>query len=151
MLLFASWLWVVGRFGAAALSAGSAFMAWFGWRMSGDLDPFWLDLANDHLAVQMRRRRETLLLRNPSARRLDGEEIEHLGELMSTAGLVFSSGSFDSHRLGVCDLFATDLEHAVLLEVDNPEEEGERLRWIVTPDEPAAFLTALRAGGSGAG
>jgi hypothetical protein len=61
--------------------------------------------------------------------------------------VTFASASYESRLLGVFDLHATDLEHAVLVETDAPAEERDetdRLRWIVTPDQPEAFLAALR-------
>ena len=150
MATLALWLLFDGRYGAAALSLGVSFLAWFAWRMSGDLDAFWLEIEDGELAVQMRRRREAVALGKPAIRVLEIDEVAHLGELMTTAGMLFASGSFDSHRLGECHLFATCLENAVLVEVDHvgnvedPEEEGGRLRWIVTPDDPEAFVAALR-------
>jgi hypothetical protein len=57
--------------------------------------------------------------------------------------------------LGAFDLYATDLEHAVLVETDAPPEHrqqqsahsglepADRLRWIVTPDDPESFLEAM--------
>jgi hypothetical protein len=150
MAILALWLLLDGRYGAAALSLGASFLAWFAWRMSGDLDPFWLEIEDGELVVQMRRRREAVALDKPAVRVLEIDEVAHLGELMTTAGMLFASGSFDSHRLGECHLFATCLENAVLVEVEDPEEEGGRLRWIVTPDDPEAFVPALRdARGSG--
>ena len=150
MAILALWMLIGRRYGAGAISLGAAFLAWFAWRMSGDLDPFWLETGDGELAVQMRRRREAVALGNPTVRALEDDEVEHVEDLMSTAGMLFASGSFDSHRLGECHLFATCLENAVLVEVDDVEEEGERLRWIVTPDDREAFVSALRGAiGSG--
>ncbi len=151
MLGLAIWMLVESRLGAAALSGGCSFLAWFDWRMSGDLDPLWLELDEDSLAVQMRRRREVLTLSNAVFRPLDDAEIAHLHGLMTTAGMIFASGSFDSHRLGECDLFATDLDRAVLIEVDDLEQEDGRRRWVVTPDDPTALLAGLGAATSSEG
>ncbi len=156
MAMLGLWLLLGRRYGAGAISLGAAFLAWFAWRMSGDLDPFWLEMGDGELAVQMRRRREAVALSNPTVRALEADEVEHLRDLMSTAGMLFTSGSFDSHRLGECHLFATCLENAVLVEVDDvdgvgAEEEGARLRWIVTPDDREAFVSALRGATAGSG
>ena len=143
MLGLAIWMIVANRMVPAALSAGCAFMAWFAWRMSADLDPLWLELDEERLTVLMRRRRDSLRLANPVFRTLDADEISHLHRLMTTAGMIFTTGSFDSHRLGECDLFATDLDRAVLIEVEDLEREDGTRRWVVTPDEPAALLAGL--------
>ena len=145
MLLLALWMVMERRWVAAGLSLGSSVLAWFCWRMSGDLDPFWLEISESHLGVQMRRRLETLALENPRVRRLSAAEVTHLHRLTSTAGMIFASAGFDSHRLGVCNLFATHLDNAVLVEVDDPDEEGGQIRWIVTPDDPESFLGALES------
>lgn len=147
---------VGGRWGPALICAGAAFLCFFTWRMSGDLDPFWLTLAGGELKVQMRRQSATLTLGNVEARRLTPEESAHLASLTSADGVTFASASYESRLLGVFDLHATNLEHAVLVETDAPppvrrghsshappEEEDDRLRWIVTPDDPDALLRAL--------
>ena len=139
---------VAGRWGPALICAGAAFLCVFAWRMSGDLDPFWLTLSGDQLTVQMRRQRASLALRNVEARRLTAEETAHLASLTSANGVTFASASYESRLLGVFDLHATDLRHAVLVETDAPadqRDEADRLRWIVTPDEPETFLAALRS------
>ena len=56
------------------------------------------------------------------------------------ASLIFSSASFDSQRLGELELFATNLDKAVLVEVDDAHGEDERISWIVTPDDTDAFI-----------
>jgi Bacterial PH domain len=122
---------------AATLVAG---VPWLAWRMSGDLDPLWLELDDGRLTVQMRRRRERFEVAGAAARRLTGEEIAHLEGLATTAGVVAASGGFDSHRLGEITLTASDLAHAVLIDL------GET-RLVVTPDDPAAFLAALSPSG----
>jgi len=143
MLAIGLWMMMERRFGAAALSLGCSFLAWFGWRMSGDLDPFWLELEGDRLAVQMRRSRRVLRLKNPSWRLLEAADIAYLHGLTSVASLVFSSASFDSQRFGEVELFATDLDRAILIEVDDPEDDEARLRWILTPDDTEEFTHRL--------
>jgi hypothetical protein len=160
MLVLAVVVLVAGRWGPALICGGAAFLCFFAWRMSGDLDPFWLTLDGDQLTVQMRRQRASLALRNVEARRLTAEESAHLASLTSADGVTFASASYESRLLGAFDLHATDLEHAVLIETDAPPEEpsrrgahsyghhaapepDDRLRWIVTPDDPEALLRAL--------
>ena len=148
MLVIGVTVLVGGRWGPALLCAGAAFLSFFAWRMSGDLDPLWLTLGPGELTVQMRRQRASVVLRNASARRLTPEEGAHLASLSSAAGVTFASASYESVLLGSFDLHATDLAHAVLVETDVPEEEREidepdRRRWIVTPDEPESFLRAV--------
>jgi hypothetical protein len=152
---------VAGRWGPALICAGAAFLCVFAWRMSGDLDPFWLTLTGDQLTVQMRRQRASLALRNVEARRLTAAESAHLASLTSADGVTFASASYESRLLGTFDLHATDLEHAVLVETDAPPEEPggprshhpvepiDRVRWIVTPDEPEVLLRALGTLGAG--
>jgi hypothetical protein len=146
---------VGGRWGPALLCAGAAFLCLLAWRMSGDLDPLWLTLEPEQLTVQMRRQRATLELTDVAARRLTADEHAHLASLTSSAGVTLASASYESRVLGAFDLHATDLEHAVLVEADAPpepqdrlgshgaEQSADRVRWIVTPDDPERFLEAL--------
>jgi hypothetical protein len=169
MLALAVVVAIAGRWGPALICAGAAFLAAFAWRMSGDLDPLWLTIDGDRLTVQMRRQRASLALRNVAARPLGAAERAHLASLTEAGGVTFASASYESRLLGAFDLHATDLERAVLVETDAPaelrdevERLGERiagptpppgdplrLRWIVTPDDPGAFLTALTAAAAG--
>lgn len=145
MGLVALWLLLVGRWGPALVSLAAAALAWLAWRMSGDLDPLWLSVREGELAVQMRRQRTSLELRHPRTRRLDAEEIDHLRSLTEASGVTFATASYESHRLGAFDLFATCLDHAVLVEVDPPpgeDDEGPH-RWIVTPDDPDGLTAAV--------
>ena len=146
MVLLAIVVLVVGRWGPALICAGAAFLCFFAWRMSGDLDPLWLTIEDGALTVQMRRQRASLALDGVVARQLTTDEQTHLATLASAGGVTFASASFESRLLGAFDLHATDLDHAVLVETDAPPEERDetdRLRWIVTPDDPEAFLEAL--------
>ena len=129
--------WRAGRLGPSFLALLAALvLPWMAWRMSGDLDLFWLDLEDGWLTVQMRRQRERFPVSGAAARRLDADEIEHLERLATTGGVTAGSGGFESHRLGEIDLYASDLGHAVLLDL------GES-RLVVTPDDPEGFLAAL--------
>jgi PH (Pleckstrin Homology) domain-containing protein len=127
-----------GRIGPGLLALVVALVPWTAWRMSGDLDPFWLDLEDGRLAIQMRRRRERYAAAGAQARRLDPDEIAHLETLTTTGGVAAGSGGFESHRLGEFDLYASDLANAVLVDL------GET-RLIVTPDDPEGFLQALQS------
>lgn len=115
-----------------------ALIPWTAWRMSGDLDPLWLDVSKGTLTVQMRRRSERFPIAGAEARRLTPEEIESLERLATSGGLVAGTGGFESRLLGEIDLYASNFGNAVLVEA------GE-LRMVVTPDDPEAFLAALRA------
>ncbi|HEY8019918.1 MAG TPA: hypothetical protein VIH93_02385 [Thermoanaerobaculia bacterium] len=143
--------WWSGRRWPAVLALAVALVPWMAWRMSGDLDPLWLEVlaidAGGHggprgprleLVVQMRRRRERRDLAGVAARRLTPGETAHLERLVTAGGVSAGTGGFDSQLLGEFDLAASDLAHAVLL------DWGES-RLIVTPDEPEAFLAALAA------
>lgn len=145
MIVLAIAMFATTRWGPGLISLGAALLAWFAWHMSGDLDPLWLTLDGDTLSVQMRRQRQSLPLRSPRARRLDRDELAHLESLTSASGVVFATASYESHRLGAFDLYATDLERAVLVEVEAPEDDPERdvERWVVTPDDPEGFLAAI--------
>ncbi len=128
-----------GRIFPGLLALAVALIPWTAWRMSGDLDPLWLDLGQDGgLSIQMRRRRERFPIAGADARRLTPEEVEALERLATSGGLVAGTGGFESRVLGELDLYASDFANAVLLEA------GE-LRIVVTPDDPEGFLAALRA------
>jgi hypothetical protein len=137
--------------GAITIAAGRLFpglfallvalVPWTAWRMSGDLDPLWLELSQGSkggLTVQMRRRHERFPIAGAEARRLTAEEIESLERLTTSGGLVAGTGGFESRLLGEFDLYASNLANAVLL------ESGD-LRMVVTPDDPEAFLETLEA------
>jgi hypothetical protein len=121
---------------AGLLALAVAMIPWTAWRMSGDLDPFWLEVGGGKLTVQMRRRRESFAVAGAEGRRLTKDEITHLETLTTTGGVSAGTGGFESHRLGEFDLYASNLGNAVLVDL------GET-RLIVTPDDPGAFLEAL--------
>ena len=149
LLLAGGFAWTTGRHWPAFLAWALALVPWTAWRMSGDLEPVWLDLfaggggsgGGSTLLVQMRRRHERLPLDGAVARLLTPAEIAHVERLATAGGMVAGSGGFDSRLLGEFDLYASDLAHAVLLDA------GES-RLVVTPDEPAAFLAALAHAGA---
>src|SRR5262245_15354577 len=80
---------VAGRWGPALICAGAAFLSFFAWQMSGDLDPLWLTLDGGELVVQMRRQRASLALRDVAARRLTADERAHLASLTEAGGVTF--------------------------------------------------------------
>jgi len=137
MLAVAVATWIAGRLWPGILALLVATIPWTAWRMSGDLDPLWLDLEDGRLAVQMRRRRERFTVSGSGARRLTAEETAHVEGLATTGGVAAGSGGFESHRLGEIEVFASDFAHAVLVDL------GET-RLIVTPDDAEGFLAALR-------
>ena len=130
-----------GRTVPALLAGGAGLLALFARRMSGDLDPIGLELAGDRLVIRMRRQHEVVPIRGVGVRRLDGDEIEHLGRLATVGGITAGTGGFDSHRLGELDLYASELSNAVLI------DRGETGA-VVTPDEPERFVEALRRAGA---
>ena len=125
----------------ALLAVAAGALALYARRMSADLDPLWLEIDGSRMAVQMRRQRQSVELAGSAARQLTGEEIDHLARLATTAGLTAGTGGFDSHRLGEIDLYATDLERAVLI-------QHEESATVVTPDDPGAFVDAVTAASS---
>ena len=142
LLAAGAFAWSTGKHWPAVLAWVLALVPWTAWRMSGDLEPLWLDLSGGKLLVQMRRRHERLPVEGAAARLLTPEEIAHVEGLATAGGMVAGSGGFDSRLLGEFDLYASDLAHAVLLDL------GES-RLVVTPDEPAAFLLALQGSNGG--
>jgi hypothetical protein len=128
----------VGRVYPGIFALLVALVPWTAWRMSGDLDPLWLDVSKGTLAIQMRRRSERFQIAGAEVRRLTPEEIESLERLATSGGLVAGTGGFESRLLGELDLYASNFANAVLLEA------GE-LRMVVTPDDPEAFLGSLGA------
>lgn len=122
----------------ALLVFGAAALTLYARRVSADLDPLFLVVDGDQLVVQMRRWRETIPLGGARARKLEADEIEHLTRLATTAGITVGTGGFDSHRLGELDLYASDLERAVLVEL-------EERALVVTPDDPDRFVATITA------
>lgn len=136
---------LAGRRWPALFALLAALVPWTAWRMSGDLDLFWIDLYGDELFVQMRRRRLRFpLVAGVTARRLTPAEIAHLTRLATSGGIVAGSGGFDSSQLGELDLYASDLSNSILLDL------GED-RLVLTPDEPDELLAALPVSFPGGG
>ncbi|MEZ5332129.1 MAG: PH domain-containing protein [Thermoanaerobaculia bacterium] len=137
MLAVAAWMAWERRVFPALLCLIVAGVAWTSWRMSGDLDPLWIEIDEESLSLQLRRKRLASPLLAPAARRLTADEIAYVTRLASrAAGIVAGTGGFDSQRLGEFNLYASDLARAVLVET------GES-RWVVTPDDPDALVAAL--------
>lgn len=139
MVAVAAATWVAGRFWPGLLALLVAAVPWTAWRMSGDLDPLWLELDGSiggMLSIQMRRRRERFRVAGAEVRRLTPEEIEHLERLATSGGVAAGTGGFESRLLGEFDLYASDLAHAVLVDL------GET-RLVVTPDDPEGFRAAM--------
>lgn len=136
MLAVGAMTLAAGRIAPGLLAFGVAVIPWTAWRMSGDVDPFWLEVGDTWLVIQVRRGRERFAAAGAQGRRLSPEEIAHLETLTATGGVAAGTGGFESHRLGEFDLYASDLANAVLVDL------GET-RLIVTPDDPEGFLQAL--------
>lgn len=132
---------LAGRWVPALLSAGVGLVVGMAWRMSRELSLQWLEISKDRLIVQTASVRFELALDDAATRVLEDEEIAHIRRLASTAGLVAGVGGFDSHLLGEFGLYATDLDHAVL--IDSGEE-----RLVVTPDDPERFIAAAVEAGA---
>jgi hypothetical protein len=129
---------LASRWVPALLAAGVGLVVGMAWRMSRELRLQWLEISKGRLTVQTASVRFELPLEGATVRALENEEIAHIRRLASTAGLVAGVGGFDSHLLGEFDLYATDLEHALL--IDSGED-----RLVVTPDNPEEFLAAIEA------
>ncbi len=136
MLVLAAWTLTAGRVLPGLLSAAVAFLLWTAWRMSGELEPIWIALEEERLVLRTRRSLLELPRAGLEARALSADERAHLERLASHAFVVAASGGFDSHLLGEFDLYASDLQHALLIEAGDT-------RLVVTPDDPERFLAAL--------
>ncbi len=136
MLVLALVTWAGGGFFAGLLCAGVAILLVAAWRMANQLEPLYLELRDGRLEVRLRWRLFHLDLADASGRLLSGEERAHLERLVSAGGIVATSGSYDSHRLGEFDLYASNLDNALLLEA------GES-RLVLTPDDPHGFVEAV--------
>ena len=136
MLITTIAVWFSGRIFPGILALVMAFVSFTAWRMSRELALQWLELGDGVLTLRAIHQQIQLSASDLQSRRLDSTEIEHLERLASAGGIVAGSGGFDSHLLGEFELYATDLRNSVLIE--SPES-----RFVVTPDEPDAFLAAL--------
>lgn len=116
-----------------------AFSLQFALRLFLDAEPRQLRIEGGAVRLRLDSEAEEIFpLAGATARRLGEEEIAHVAHLAERARLVLGGGSFDSHRLGEFDLYASDLANAVLL-------SSEEKTWVVTPDTPGAFLDAIAA------
>ena len=139
MLVVAVVVLLDGRVVAALLALAVALVSRLAWRMSGDLTPVGLEIVPGTLTVRTRRHPIEIPLEGASARALTADETAHLERLASAGGFVVATGGFDSHLLGEFDLYASNLEHAVLV-------EGAEHRLVLTPDDATRFLQAFSAG-----
>lgn len=150
MALFAMLVWVRGAAFPGLLALGVAAMAGLAWRMSSDLELRRIIVTDDDLDIRLRWGRVRIPVVELRARRLSAEETEHLEHLVAVGLFTASTGGFDSHQLGEFDLYATDLDHSILLESPpgmdaDGELVREPIRAIVTPDETDHFLAVLRS------
>lgn len=148
MALFAMLIWLQGAVLPGLLALAVAGAAGLAWRMSSDLELRRILVTDHELDIRLRWGRVRVPASGLRARHLDPAEIEHLERLVAVGLFTASTGGFDSHRLGEFDLYATDLDNAVLLE--SPPVVGadgelvrEPVRAIVTPDEADRFLAVL--------
>jgi hypothetical protein len=125
-----------GRLISGILALAVAGLVIITLRMSSELDPELLTLERERLIVRLKRHRLDLPLGGATARRLTPDEIEHLEQLASRAGIVVATGGYDSRLLGEFELYASALENAILIEL-------EEKRLVVTPDDPVGFLSAF--------
>lgn len=132
---------MAGRLVPAALAAGVGVVVGVAWRMSRELSPHSLEIFDGQLTVQTASVQFKVPLEGALARALEGEEVAHVRRLASAAGLVAGVGGFDSHLLGEFDLYAADLDNAVLV------ASGED-RFVITPDNPREFLAAAVEAGA---
>lgn len=134
--------WAAGRPWPGFLALAAAALPWLAARLSGAAEARQLEIGGAALVVGTRAGRERVPLAGASARRLGGDEIDHLERLATAGGITAGSGGFESHLLGEVELAASDLANAVLVEA------GER-RLVVTPDDPTAFVAAVAAAAGG--
>lgn len=136
MLGLALVTWARGSVFSGLLSVAAALLLIIAWRTVNQLEPHYLELQDSKLEIRLRWRLFHVDLTGASARLLTGDEKAHLEQLVSVGGMVSTSGGYDSHRLGEFDLYASNLDNALLL-------EAEDSRFLLTPDEPHAFVEAV--------
>ena len=127
---------VQGVYGSAVLLTLVALLTIYAARMARDLDLMWIDLDDDGLALQLRRRR----LQRPApiaARLLTDEEAQHLRQLTRWSGFQVATGGYDSRLLGEIEVYAANLDRPVLLQL--PEEA-----LVVSPDDAEALVAAVQ-------
>ena len=133
---FAAWTFL-GRFWPGFFALLVALVPATAWRLGSNVDLRWLEVGSGELVVRMRWRIERFPLATAKARRLTPDEIRHVQGLATSAGIVTGNAGFESHLLGDVNLYASNLDHAVLVEID------DETRVVVTPDEVEGFLGAV--------
>lgn len=148
MGLFSVLIWIRGAILPGILALMVAGTAGLAWRMSTDLELRRVIVGDDEVEIRLRWGRIRVPREDLAARRLSRTEIEHLERLVSVGFFTVSTGGFDSHLLGEFDLYAADIDRAILLESpprihDQGEVVREPVRAVITPDETDRFLALL--------
>jgi len=128
--------WFADSPGSTLVAVIVALIPWTAWRMSGDLDPVYLEIDRFVLHLQLRRQSREIPIAGATARRLTQDERRYLQGLATRAGFTSGCGGFDSHLLGEIELAASNFSNAVLVEA------GET-RIVLSPDDPQGFLDAV--------
>lgn len=148
ILLLPAWImiaatvaaWVTGQVFGGLLSLFGAVVLYALWRMANRHEPIYLEVDGGRLRFRLRWQLFEVDVDSAACRRLTAPEKAHLERLVDVGGLVATSGGYDSHQLGEFDLYASNLDHAVLLET-------QEARFVVTPDDPDAFVEAIAQSG----
>jgi hypothetical protein len=136
LVALAAWIFL-GRFWPGFFAVLVALVPATAWRLGSNVDLLWLEVGGGELVVRMRWRLERFSLATASARRLTPDEIRHVQGLATSAGIVTGNAGFESHLLGDINLYASNLENAVLVELD------DETRVVVTPDDVEGFVGAM--------
>ncbi len=137
LLVAAVFSWSGGRLFPGLLALLVAGVVGLAWRMSNDLRPRRLRFENQTLIIETASRRIPFAISEATVRPLSDQEIRHLEVLASVGGFVVGTGGFDSRHLGEFDLYASDFNHALLVQ----SLDG---RLVVTPDRRDAFIDTFR-------
>lgn len=136
IVALAAWIFL-GRFWPGLFAFLVALVPATAWRLGSNVDLQWLEVADGELVVRMRWRIERFPLAQAGARRLTPDEIRHVQGLATSAGIVTGNAGFESHLLGDVNLYASNLDHCVLVEID------DETRVVVTPDDVEGFVGAV--------
>jgi hypothetical protein len=136
MLGLAVFSWLRGAIFQGLLCVAVFLVLIVAWRMANQLEPLYFEVQGKRLEIRLRWRLFHVDLDGARARLVTDAERRHLEQLVSAGGIVATSGSYDSHRLGEFDLYASDLDNAILLET-------EETRLILTPDDPRGLVDAV--------